>query len=53
MDVQELRHLIAVAREAMTEYLELNAPSMAHSDYRDCEDFEYAAHQARRALKNY
>lgn len=53
MDVQELRHLIAEAREAMSEYLELNAPSMSSSDFRDCEEFEYAANQARRALKNY
>ncbi len=53
MDVLELRNLIAEAREAMSEYLELNAPYMSSSDFRDCEEFEYTPSQAWRALKNY
>jgi hypothetical protein len=53
MDVQELRHLIAVAAQAMDEYLELNGTYLSNSDFRDCEEFQLAAGDARRALINY
>jgi hypothetical protein len=53
MNAEEVKHLISVAVQAMDEYLELNAPSMAHSDFKDCEEFIYVAGDARRALKNY
>lgn len=53
MDSREVRHLISEAVQAMDAYLEIYAPDMNNADFRTCEDFIYAAGEARRALKRY
>ena len=52
-DSEEVRSTIADAVLAIDKYLDRNAVFMSNEDYRTCEEFVFAAGDARRAFKGY